>query len=90
MVLRANREAQPAPLSVRADLVREFAFENKQLHTLLIGDLSQIRFRLPALKAHYVREPGLLVEWLASNTRGLARLPAEASGIEDYMSPFPA
>src|SRR6266850_5840617 len=90
MMLRAGREAEPAPLRVRSGFVGKLALEDKQLGTLLIGDDAQVCLGPPAFEAHQVREAGLLVERLVSYGRNRARLPGELVGVEDDVAAFAA
>jgi len=90
-MLRADREAQPAPRPVAARLIRKFAFEHEQLAALLIGDAPKFRFRLPALEAHPVREPRLLVERPCRRRPRCQSAPeAHLVGIDGHVAPFPA
>src|SRR5438876_8902883 len=90
MMLRASREAQPAPRRVRSGFVAELALEDKQLGTLLIGYDAQVCFGLPSFEAHQVREAGLLVERLVSDCRNRARLPGKLVGVDDDVAALPA
>src|SRR2546430_5925028 len=89
MMLRASREAQPTPRSVRSGFVAELALEDKQLGTLLIGYDAQVCFGLPTFEAHQVREASLLIERLVSDCRNRARLPSELVGVDDDVAAFP-
>src|SRR5262245_51323676 len=54
-----------------------------------MADLTQIRLRVPTLKAHRVVEARLLVERLLGYARNRARLPSELLGVDHNVSPFP-
>jgi hypothetical protein len=89
MMLRTDREAQPAPFRVRSDFVGKLTLEDEQLGTLLIGDDSKVCLRPPTLEAHQVREAGLPVERLVSYGRNRAGLPRELVGVDGYVAPLP-
>ena len=90
MMRRTNGEPQPAPRGVCSGFVGELTLEQEQFGALLVGDDSQVRFRLPTLEANHIREAGLRVERSESYARNRARLPGKLMSVDGYVAPVPA
>ena len=89
-MLRAARKAQPVAGSVRSGPVRELTVEDIQFGALLVAGNTEVCSCIPAFEKHAVREPGLLVERLASDAWYRAWLPGQRMGIDDDVIALPS